>query len=75
MSNAKDDFPDPDTPEITINLSLGIFNDIFLRLWSFAPIISIFSPMFLVFLLIPFRANFANLVNKIWIKAKLILYL
>ena len=30
MSNAKEDFPDPESPVITVNLSLGIFRDIFL---------------------------------------------
>ena len=32
VSNARDDFPLPDTPEMTINLFFGILIDMFLRL-------------------------------------------
>ena len=41
MSNAKEVFPEPETPDITTNLFLGIFKEIFLRLLTFAPLILI----------------------------------
>ena len=40
MSNAKDDFPDPESPVITTNLSLGISKFIFFKLCSLAPFTS-----------------------------------
>ena len=42
VSNAKDDFPEPERPVITINWSLGISTETFFRLCSFAPLITIF---------------------------------
>ena len=41
VSNANVDFPDPETPDITVILFLLIDNDKFLRLCCFAPIILI----------------------------------
>src|SRR4029077_14859138 len=38
VSNASDDFPDPDSPVITTILSRGIFTSTFLRLCSRAPL-------------------------------------
>ena len=49
MSNANDDFPEPDSPVITTNLSLGISRFIFFKLCSFAPFIIILSFIFLSF--------------------------
>ena len=48
VSNAKEFFPEPETPYITTNLFLGIFKEIFLRLLTFAPLIliSVGSDMF-----------------------------
>jgi len=42
VSNARDDFPEPETPEITTNSFLGIFNDTFFRLLTLAFLIIIF---------------------------------
>ena len=42
VSKARDDFPDPDSPVITTNLSFGISKEIFFKLCSFAPLITIF---------------------------------
>ena len=58
MSNANDDFPEPERPVITTNLSLGIVKFIFFKLCSFAPFITIESlivitPKNLIFLLLP----------------------
>src|SRR5580692_1158026 len=39
VSNASDDFPDPDSPVITTSLSRGISTSMFLRLCSRAPLI------------------------------------
>ncbi len=41
VSKAREDFPDPDRPVITVSLSLGILRDIFFKLCAFAPLISI----------------------------------
>ena len=51
VSKARDDFPDPDRPVITTNLSFGISKEIFLKLCSFAPLITIFLIIFFVALL------------------------
>ena len=40
MSKAKEDFPEPDKPVITTNLSLGIDTSMFFRLCCLAPFIS-----------------------------------
>ena len=37
VSKASDDFPEPDSPVITVRLSLGISTSIFLRLCTLAP--------------------------------------
>ena len=37
MSNASEDFPEPDNPVITTNLSLGIATSIFFKLCCLAP--------------------------------------
>ena len=37
VSYANVDFPDPDTPVITVNLFLGIFTSIFFKLFNLAP--------------------------------------
>jgi hypothetical protein len=42
VSNANEDFPEPDNPVIVISLSLGISKLIFLRLCVFAPLTKIF---------------------------------
>jgi hypothetical protein len=39
VSNASDDFPEPDSPVITTSLSRGISTAMFLRLCSRAPLI------------------------------------
>ena len=41
VSNARDDLPEPDSPVITTNLSLGISMQMPLRLCSLAPLILI----------------------------------
>jgi hypothetical protein len=41
VSKARDDFPDPEIPVITVSFSLGIRRLMFLRLCSLAPYISI----------------------------------
>jgi hypothetical protein len=41
VSNAKEDFPEPDKPVITVSLSLGILRDMFFKLCALAPLISI----------------------------------
>jgi hypothetical protein len=41
VAKARDDFPDPERPVITVNLSLGISREISLRLFSLAPLIII----------------------------------
>src|SRR3989338_3181991 len=38
VSKARDDFPEPDRPVITTNLSLGMESETFLRLWTRAPL-------------------------------------
>ena len=43
VSNAKEDFPEPESPVITTNLSLGISKLTFFKLWTFAPFIIIES--------------------------------
>lgn len=43
VSNAKEDFPEPLRPVITMRRSLGISTSIFFRLWAFAPLMMIFS--------------------------------
>ena len=40
---AREDLPEPDTPAIPTIFPNGISTSIFLRLWTFAPRISIFS--------------------------------
>ena len=35
VSNANDDFPEPDKPVITVSLSLGIFREIFFKVVCF----------------------------------------
>src|SRR3954468_17991059 len=42
VSNASDDFPEPDRPVITTSLSRGISTSMFLRLCSRAPLMTIF---------------------------------
>jgi hypothetical protein len=37
VSKASEDFPDPDTPVITVNWLWGIESETFLRLWTRAP--------------------------------------
>lgn len=41
VSNAKDDFPEPESPVITISLSRGISMSMFLRLFTRAPFTNI----------------------------------
>jgi hypothetical protein len=48
VSKAKDDFPEPERPVITINLSFGISNEMFFKLCSFAPLITIFLSIIFV---------------------------
>jgi len=43
VSKAKEDFPDPDTPVITVNLFLGMDTLMFFKLWTLAPLISMCS--------------------------------
>src|SRR3989344_2644401 len=45
VSNASDDFPDPDTPVITTSLPRGISTSIFRRLCTLAPRMRITSPV------------------------------
>src|SRR5450432_1206871 len=42
VSNASDDFPEPESPVITTSLSRGISTSMFLRLCSRAPLMTIF---------------------------------
>ena len=44
VSKASDDFPEPETPVITVNLFRGIVMLMFFRLLTLAPRIEIFSP-------------------------------
>jgi hypothetical protein len=37
VSKASDDFPEPDTPVITVTWLCGIESEMFLRLWTRAP--------------------------------------
>ena len=37
VSNASDDFPDPETPVITVSWLWGIESEMFFRLWTRAP--------------------------------------
>ena len=48
VSNAKEDFPEPDKPVMTTNLSFGISKEIFFKLCSFAPLITIFLSIIFV---------------------------
>ena len=41
MSNASDDFPDPETPVSTVSWRCGMSTETFLRLWVLAPRIAI----------------------------------
>ena len=43
-----DDLPDPESPVMTTNLSLGISKDIFFKLCSFAPFITYLFKHYLV---------------------------
>ena len=43
-----DDDPEPDRPVMTINLAFGISREIFFKLCSFAPFITIFLTIFFV---------------------------
>ena len=43
MSNARDDLPEPESPVITMSLSLGSSRSMFLRLWTRAPLMMILS--------------------------------
>src|ERR1700735_1973525 len=45
VSNASEDFPEPDGPVITTNLSRGMNASMFLRLWTFAPFTMIASSL------------------------------
>lgn len=45
VSEAREDFPEPDSPVITISLSRGSVRSMFFRLWVRAPRISILSSM------------------------------
>ena len=47
VSNARLDFPLPDTPVITVSLFLGIVTSICRKLWILAPFISMFCFMFI----------------------------
>src|SRR3989344_577747 len=49
VSNAKDDFPEPERPVNTIIEFLGNFRSTFLRLWVFAPLICMWSSMKFLF--------------------------
>ena len=51
VSNASDDFPDPERPVITTNLSFGISKETFFKLCSLAPLITIFLSIILVALI------------------------
>ena len=42
VSNAKEDFPDPESPVKTTNSPLGMSTDIFFKLCSLAPLIFIY---------------------------------
>ena len=42
VSKARDDLPEPETPAITINLLRGIFRLTFFRLFTRAPLISMY---------------------------------
>ena len=42
VSKARVDFPEPETPVMTVIFPLGIRQSIFLRLWDLAPMISIY---------------------------------
>ena len=46
ISNANDDFPEPETPVTTINLLRGIVTVMFLRLCTLAPCITILLSIF-----------------------------
>jgi hypothetical protein len=43
VSNAKDDFPDPDKPVMTTSFSFGISRETFFKLCSLAPFTTILS--------------------------------
>src|SRR5215470_1541039 len=43
VSNAREDFPDPDTPVTTVSVLCGISKSMFLRLWTRAPRTTMFS--------------------------------
>lgn len=48
VSNANDDFPEPDKPVITMSLFFGIRKSMFFKLLTRAPWISMFSNLFIV---------------------------
>ena len=48
VSKAKEDFPDPERPVITTNLFFGTLKEIFFKLCSFAPLITMFLSIFFV---------------------------
>ena len=58
--NANDDFPDPETPDITVILFFGISNDIFFKLCNLAPVIMIFSLVFEAIFFIFYLENLQN---------------
>ena len=62
-----DDFPDPETPVTTTSLFLGMDTLMFLRLWTLAPLIVIFSAEFTVFV---FAGIFPFIVFSINVTAK-----
>jgi hypothetical protein len=43
VSKAKEDFPEPDKPVITMNLLRGFYTSMFLRLLTLAPLMIIFG--------------------------------
>ena len=68
MSNASEDLPEPESPVITIILSLGISKFMFFKLCSFAPFIIILSFIFhttyefvlFIFFFIPLRLSYKS---------------
>lgn len=57
VSNASDDFPEPDNPVMTTSLLRGISPSTFLRLFTRAPFISIFLSAINVALVLTYKVN------------------
>ena len=57
MSNARLDFPLPDKPVITVSLSRGMLRDMFFKLCSRAPRITILFSFIAVFYFLPVRSH------------------